>query len=319
MYIQSKPVVSVIMAVKDGERYLRQAVDSILQQTFRDFEFIIINDCSTDGSMNILNEYTDRRIRIYSNEENIGLTRSLNIALGYCRCEYVARMDADDICLPDRFNMQVDFLNAHPDVSVVGTGFMMIEEDGTPISEKHFPTDDDLIRWALCFYNPIVHPSVMMRLSTVKQVGGYDPTLAQSQDYDLWWRLSFISKLANLEPICVLLRQHSRQITSVYRNNQFEQGTKIDQRHLSYMLGKPISEDTIRKLWFSEFANPGDALAACKLILDYSTIVLKHILSSTQRTMVKRDAKSRIQSIMTQFARNQSWYMFLRRFFSRKD
>jgi len=316
---QSKPVVSVIMAVKDGEKYLRQAVDSIVQQTFHDFEFIIINDCSTDGSMKILNEYTDRRLRIYSNEENIGLTRSLNIALGYARCEYIARMDADDICLPDRFKMQVNFLNAHPDVSVVGTGFMMIEEDGTPIREGHFPMDDDLIRWALCFYNPIVHPSVMMRLSTIKQVGGYDPALAQSQDYDLWWRLSFISKLANLESIFVFLRQHPGQITSVHRNNQFERGTKIDQRHLSRVLGKPISEDTIRKLWFSEFGNLGDALAACKLILDYSTNILKHVQSYSQRTIIKKDEKSRIRSIMTQFARNQSWYMVLRAFFLRKD
>jgi hypothetical protein len=194
----------------------------------------------------------------------------------------------------------------------------MIGEDGAPISEEHFPVDDDLIRWALCFYNPIVHPSVMMRLSNVMQVGGYDPAIAQSQDYDLWWRLSFTSKLANLESICVLLRQHSRQITTVHQNKQFEQGIKIDQRHLSNVLGQQISENTIRRLWFSDFPSLGDAIAGCKLIFDYSTNILRHVRSESLRSIIIKDVKSRIGSILMHFVKNQSWFMRLRASFLRK-
>jgi len=310
----SNPKISVIMAVKDGEKYLRQSVDSVLQQTFSDFEFIIIDDYSIDSSTKIVEKYKDLRIRSIRNQSHLGLTKSLNIGLDIAKGEYIARLDADDVCLPTRFEDQVRFLDKHPLIGVLGTGISLIDDQGT-IQDVHFPTEHDLIKWQLCFYNPIAHPSVMMRIAAVKQAGGYDPTLTYSQDYDLWWRMSFISELANLYEIDVHLRQHSRQVTNVDRSEQFKFGMKINQKHLSALLGNPISEDVIRNLWTNSYPTLEDAILAGQLILDYLDRTCESIQSKRLKQFITQDAISKIRSIIGPFVKKpEIWFLLWRTF-----
>ena len=305
------------MAVKDGEKYLQQAIDSVLQQTFSDFEFIIIDDYSIDSSAQIVLEYKDLRIKLIRNLSPLGLAKSLNLGLDIAKGEYIARLDADDVCLPNRFEDQVRFLNEHPQIGVLGTGIRLIDDQGNTIYDVHFPTDHDVIKWQLCFRNPIAHPSVMMRHAAVKQADGYDPALIHSQDYDLWWRMSFTSQLANLHKVDVHLRQHSGQVTNVHRSEQFKCGLRINQKHLSALLGNAISEDVIRNVWTNNYPSPEDALIAGELILDCLGMTCKSVQSKRLKQFITQDAISKIRSVIGPFVKRPKTWFFLWRTFGR--
>lgn len=185
----NNPKVSVIMSVYNCERYLKEAVDSILSQTFSDFEFIIINDGSTDGSGGILESYKDERIRLFNNQ-NKGLTKSLNEAIEYSRGEYIARMDADDISLPKRFEKQVKLLDSDQDIVMCGSWAEFIDEKGQDITEYKTPISDREIKNRIIFHNPFIHPSVVIRKKIFDKVGLYDTNFRYAQDYELWTRIA---------------------------------------------------------------------------------------------------------------------------------
>lgn len=209
------PTVSVLMTVYNGRKYVRQAIESVLSQTYRDFEFIVIDDGSTDESHYIAWEYStqDRRIRL-SSRPNKGLTRSLNEGLISVRGRYVARMDADDICLPRRLEKQVEFLEENPDHVLIGSRCTLIDPDGLPICEKrdivfrHEEIDAGLMRMSW----PVVHPAVMMRTDALRKIGGYNERYRTNQDHDLFLRLAEVGKLANLDDILLLYRQHFESV-----------------------------------------------------------------------------------------------------------
>jgi len=201
------PRVSVVMSVYNGERYLVQAIDSILNQTFADFEFIIINDGSTDGSADILRAYDDPRLRIIE-QANVGLTRSLNRGIALAQGEYIARMDDDDISLPERLARQVAFLNTRPEIGVVGSACRIIDELNGREWVQRVPLSDEELSRALIRGNPVVHTSVMMRKSVLRAVGGYNEAYPYSQDYELWVRLATHTRLANLPEVLVVHRHH---------------------------------------------------------------------------------------------------------------
>jgi len=209
------PLVSVIMPVYNGRRYVKQAVDSVLAQTFTDFEFIIIDDGSNDGTDEILKRYAvaDKRVRIITRTTQ-GVTRSLNEGLELAMGTLIARMDADDISKPTRFEKQVRFLKEHPDHVLVGCRCLLIDPDGYPICEKrdialHHEQIDALL---LKMMWPVVHPAVMMRASAVKQIGSYDLRYRTNQDHDLFLRLAEVGKLANLPEILLEYRQHFQSV-----------------------------------------------------------------------------------------------------------
>ncbi len=189
----ANPKVTVLMSVYNGKKYLRVAIDSILNQTFRDFEFIIINDGSTDRTKEILESYTDERIKIINNTENLGLSKSLNIGIKEAGNDYIFRMDADDISLPERLSKQVRFLDCHEEIAVVGSGCYGIDEDGCIVSlNKVFTEDDQLKRWLSlgAFEAYIWHPSTVIRKEDLLAVGLYNENLKTTQDKDLWIRLA---------------------------------------------------------------------------------------------------------------------------------
>lgn len=197
------PKVSVVMSVYNGEKYLWEAVDSILNQTFTNFEFIIINDGSTDGTYAILESYDDSRIVSVHNPENSGLTPSLNKGLALAQGEYVARMDADDVAMPHRFEEQVVFLEKHPEIGILGSSCQMIDTNDQEQELYQVPTSDLQIRWTSLLKNPFAHPTVMIRRDVLTQNGlHYDEAFQTAQDYDLWIRLLKHTRGANLsEPL----------------------------------------------------------------------------------------------------------------------
>lgn len=205
------PLISVIMSVYNGQAYLAEAVDSVLAQTLGDFEFIIIDDGSTDGSIALLNDYAKRDSRIrFTSRPNKGLTATLNEALRASHGKYIARMDPDDVSLPHRFEKQVAFLEQHPDVVCLGSRVLMIDPYGTPLRETNQPLDhNDLDRDLLQGLGwSIVHPVAMMRRDTLEAVGGYNEKYRTSQDMELWLRLAEVGKLANQPEILLKYRQH---------------------------------------------------------------------------------------------------------------
>ena len=208
------PVVSVIMPVYNAERYLRAAIDSILAQSFHRFELLIIDDGSTDGSMEIVRSYTDSRIRVFS-EPHRGLVAALNKGLTEARGDYIARMDADDVSKPERLCKQVAYMQSHPETPLVGCWARLIDAKGKPTgNSKMPPTQGWRLRVALCGANQFVHGSVMMRREAVLQVGGYRAAFVTTEDYDLWLRLGEVGVLANLAEPLYELRVHQSSKTA---------------------------------------------------------------------------------------------------------
>jgi glycosyltransferase involved in cell wall biosynthesis len=209
------PTLSVCMPVFNAEPYVREATESILQQTFSDFEFIIIDDGSTDDSKQILEDFArkDARIRLVS-RPNTGYTVALNEALALARAPYLARMDADDISLPDRFEKQLTYLRAHPECVVVGSRIMTIDPFGSPLYQpKHELTHTEIesqllagVGWA------IVHPASMMVREHVMALHGYRVEMEPSEDLDLFLRLAERGKIANLPDVLLYYRQHVKSV-----------------------------------------------------------------------------------------------------------
>jgi len=233
------PSVSVVMSVYNSDRYLRESVESILNQTFTDFEFIIIDDGSTDDTYGILQEYsnTDNRVKVVS-RENRGLVYSLNEAIDLAKGEYIARMDGDDISLPDRFEKQVAHLNQNDDVVAVGTRIVLIDECGRPLMEwNHKHSHDEIVpRLLIGDGSALTHPAVMMRKAAVIEIGGYDEIFQVSQDLDLFIKLSEIGKLENLPEVLLYWRQHSESINSSYSHLWTEKKRKAV-KHAIYRRG----------------------------------------------------------------------------------
>lgn len=205
------PRVSVLMPVYNVEKYVNEAVDSILAQSFTDFELIILDDCSTDGTADLVKEYADERIVYHCNEKNLGLANNLNVGLSLAKGELIARMDGDDISFPDRFRIQVDFLDKHTDIDLCSCGLQMFgTEDTIWVRESNLEN----IKITMMFYSPILHASsVWRRESFAKRNLYYDQNAFPAEDYDLWSRAIFSCKLVNIPEVLYKYRIHGIQVT----------------------------------------------------------------------------------------------------------
>jgi glycosyltransferase involved in cell wall biosynthesis len=209
------PAVSVLMAVFNGEAYLREAIQSILSQTLTDFEFLIVDDGSTDSSRAIVESFDDPRIRLIRNAGNVGLSRSLNRGIAEARGRYLSRMDADDISEPQRLQRQVAFMEGHPDAVVTGCWNTVIDRDGREIARRRGPIDDVSIRWTLQFCSPFAHSAATIRMSALRELHPvYDESLVYAMDYDLWVRLAALGPLANINAFLVRWRTSPGSMTS---------------------------------------------------------------------------------------------------------
>jgi glycosyltransferase involved in cell wall biosynthesis len=214
------------MGVWNGAPRVREAVDSVLRQTMDDLELIVIDDGSTDGTPAILGSFRDPRLRVEQRARS-GLTSALTVALGLARAPLVARLDADDVALPERFERQRAFLDAHPDIGLLGTGAREVDAAGRELAVVRPPIEDAAIRCALIRRNPFVHSSVMMRRAIVQAVGGYDPAFPVAQDYDLWMRMSRVTRMANLPQPLVVRRILPWRITATRETERLRAEARV--------------------------------------------------------------------------------------------
>jgi hypothetical protein len=255
------PRVTVLMAVFNGEQYLDEAVESVLAQSYSDFEFLIVDDGSTDRTSDILRAFADPRIRVIVNERNMGLTRSLNRGLAEARGEFVARQDADDVSAPTRIAEQVAFLDTHPEVVLLGTCYTKTAADGTPLGHRDLPINHVDILWHLRLYCPFVHSAALWRRHEVASaVGGYDERLSYSMDYDLWCRIAARFTVANLPRHLVSLRAHGESMTTTY-GNRAREGLQMRTAYAAHLLGWPAangaaSEQRFELLYSCVFGTP---------------------------------------------------------------
>jgi len=218
----SQPAVSVIMAVYNGAEYVEDAIESILEQTCSDFEFIIINDGSTDRTHEIICKYNDPRIRLI-NQENTGLTRALNVGLSLARGRYIARIDADDISLPERLEKQVALFEKNKDVVLQGSLFCLINVKNGRLYFKHLPNTERKLRLFLALRGtPFRHSTVMFRRSVVEKVGVYNEKYVTAQDYEYWIRIAAQHRIAMLPEYLCLARDNIDEsiVSSRSRRNQ---------------------------------------------------------------------------------------------------
>ena len=243
------PIVSVIMPVYNEESWLHQSIPSILNQTFEDFELIIINDASTDNSLEIIKHYIkqDSRIRLYNNSKNSELIETLNKGIALANGKYIARMDADDISLPDRLNIQLSYLNNHPEIQLIGTGCEVIDEENQRLKTTntgYLPYF--LVKLCLIFDNVFTHGSIMCSSELLKE-NLYAPWAVDGEDYELWVRLKEMCKMVRIPDILYKFRSHVNSI-SRDRMSLCKIAYKISCQQIEAYIGENFDRNLLRYL-----------------------------------------------------------------------
>jgi glycosyltransferase involved in cell wall biosynthesis len=274
------------MSVYNGDRHVRPSVQSILSQTFRDFEFIIVDDASEDHTWRILQEFSqkDPRIVLMRNTENIGLTCSLNKGLALASGRYVARQDADDISMSHRLEKQIAYLNSHPRTVLVSSNLEFVDVQGRPLRRSGREGDPDLTAWYLPFYNRVAgHSAVVFRREPVVDLGGYSEGYRYSQDHELWLRLSALGDVEVLPDVLIQWRSHGENISITSREEQEALSLRATKERLGKLAGQDISlamAESMRAFWLGQIQDSTQ--------LEDVHLCLKQIL----RAFVKQRARS---------------------------
>lgn len=212
-----KPTVSVLIPAYNAEPYLKEAIDSILSQTLQDFELVVIDDCSTDGTAKIVREYVkkDSRVRGYFHKKNLNITKTRNELIGYAAGEYVAWQDADDISMPKRLEKQLAYMKKHPKVGICG-GYIELFSEAGPLGVRRYPKDDRELRRVIFRHAAVAQPAAMIRKGCFDEVGLFDETIPQSQaeDLDMCFRIGERYQMANIPETVIRYRVHQASATS---------------------------------------------------------------------------------------------------------
>jgi glycosyltransferase involved in cell wall biosynthesis len=306
-----QPAVSVILPVYNGEEYIAPAIRSILDQTFADLELIVISELGTSpASLAAVERFADPRLVHVRNEEKLGLIASLNLGLQMARGRYIARMDSDDVSLPDRLAKQVAHLDAHSEIGVLGTMVAYIDAQGRRTSRPRYFWRPEAVAWDLLFNSPIPHPSAMLRPSLVQQLGGYDHKAKLVEDYDLWLRASRIAVIENLPDELVLIRKHGENITVTRREEQRRAASRLAGAEIERLLGRKVEEDEVFRLRYPEtIADGGAALRVADLLNEvYGRFVSSRPISSDALTEIRKDLV-RIYSVLVALSMQRRWHV----------
>lgn len=238
-------LVSVIMPVFNGEKYLVDAIESIIYQTYKNLEFIIIDDGSNDNSLSIIESYNDNRIVVIKNKSNFGLIRTLNIGVELSNGEYICRFDCDDFSYPDRVMRQVDFMEKNPKVALLGTWARIITPGFSFFNKYMRPqTQDKDIRFRMMFESAFIHPTVMLRTKIMSEFK-YNEDYTHAEDYELWLRLSEKYIVSNLSEVLLDYRVHPSSISNVFSSEQRDKASLLRMKSIrlySNSLGLSINE-----------------------------------------------------------------------------
>lgn len=243
------PRVSVVMTTYNAGRYVRDTIDSILSQTFTDFEFIIIDDCSNDDTVLIIESYRDPRIRLIRNLENKGISATRNIGIDAARGDYLAALDHDDLSLPERLARQVAFLDSHPRAVLVGTAAKLLENGRirnyyTPVTEPH------LLRWTLFTRCPLIHSSICVRVKTLREYGlQYRQEYHYAEDFDLYHRLAEIGDLACLPERLTIYREHGDNASTRHAETMAQHGRSFMLDVYRKLLGPNVDPNEVACIW----------------------------------------------------------------------
>jgi glycosyltransferase involved in cell wall biosynthesis len=267
------PKISVIMPVYNCEAYLPAALESILCQTCADFELLAIDDGSRDGSRSILEQYSQRDERLKAIfQEHAGLVASLNRGLAMAQGEYLARMDGDDVALPNRFSLQLEAMQSDPSLAIIGSAIQLIDERGAPLRLDRYPLHDTAIRWQLLFHCPFAHPAVMLRAAVLRRWNlRYDTQASQAEDYRLWSRLLSYARGANHPEPLLQRRLHAAQASERAGSDLQAAATQVSRSNLE-SLGISLSDAQVGalRLWYNRFPSEldGEGVALCVVLLD---------------------------------------------------
>lgn len=308
----TSPRVSVLMPVYNGERFLREAVESILNQTFTDFEFIIVDDGSTDGTKAILDSYTDPRIVRLEHSTNQGLVAALNRGLHAARGEYVARQDADDISDPERIEKQVCHLDRNSTIGILGTHVIHVDEQGLELprpyasSEKVYPSHPYIVHWKLFFECPIAHPTVVLRRVLFERLAGYDPQFTHAEDYELWLRASMSTDISNIPEMLTKLRSHPHQVTHVHSQLQKHNSNRAVQKMMTDFVGREISYEQVKVLRGQQCKLvPNEFSSTALLLIDlYRRFSQRFEGTQAQQWLIEEDIATRLANMIICFLRN---------------
>ena len=235
------PAVSVLMAVYNGQDHVRHAIEGILAQTLTDFEFIIVDDGSTDRTAEVLDEYADSRIVRLRHPENRGLIAALNTGLAAARAEFIARQDADDFSYPDRLRAQVDFLRARPHIALAGASWVF-EREGGERKTRTVEPDPLRLAWMLLFHCPLPHCSMMFRRKVIQDLGGYGADDKFVEDFALWSRVVRSHRVGNLEQTLVLRRRPPGSVTARHGVEMGLAARRISLQNLQWVAGSSLSD-----------------------------------------------------------------------------
>lgn len=239
-------LVTVLMPVYNAEKYLPEAIESILNQTFSDFEFLIVNDGSTDNSLGILQSYEDKRIRVLHLEQNVGLVKALNIGLKEIRSEYIIRTDADDISLPNRIEVQLAFMQQNKDVGVCGSWFDTIDARGEKKGGTRYKPSDEAIRLKHLYQINLSHGTAILRTSVLKENSiNYSSDFDHAEDYDIFDRIGTVSKLANIQQVLYVVRLHDTNVSKTFGHVQKDNSLGVKRRIFMRLGITDITDDEI--------------------------------------------------------------------------
>jgi len=247
------PKISVLLPVYNAEKYIKDAINSILIQTFQDFELVILNDGSTDKTEMIILSFDDNRIK-YHKSENKGIVYQLNKGVELAAGEYIARMDSDDISLPARLSKQIEFMEQHPNVDALGTAYFRIDERGKKIGEKKVPSTHEECEFMATLNSPILHPTLMIKKDVIKEIGGYKKDFNLIEDYELFLRLIKSGyKMANLKEPLFYYRLNKATINSEREKCQQNAIYKYGNAYLLDKLSKEKSATILLQLALIEY------------------------------------------------------------------
>lgn len=224
--------VTVLMSVRNGEPYVEEAVQSVLTQTYEDFKFLILDNASTDRTLEIIRDFRDPRVELVALGQDLGQTGALNRGLALADTPYIARMDADDVALPMRLGRQMGFLAGHPGVALVGSWFEVIDPEGRVISRHTPPAGHTEVLKAMLFENPFAHTSTAFNRRAALACGGYDASFRCAQDYALWWRIALAHPVAIVPEFLAQVRLHGGQASHTFKREAPEELRRIIQSAL---------------------------------------------------------------------------------------
>ena len=296
------PKISVLMSVNNCELYLRQSIESIINQTFKDFEFIIVNDGSSDSSYKIINSYHDKRIKLINNKTKLGLSKSLNKGLKICKSKIIARMDADDISKRDRLEKQYQFFKENKNIDVLGGQAVLIDKDGNKIDSKHlYPISNNLAKWELLREVPFCHPAVMFRKNALEKAGLYNEKFIYAQDFELWKRLAQLGfSFSNLPDKVIYYRKLKSDLIRGKKTEQKNAHIKI-LNHLFISYGLNSNKKLVYYYYYAPkipLKNKNLLIQAVKISIElYDKFIVSHTLSKLDQNTISQSVAHLILNV----------------------